>query len=71
MSALVNVDNSIDDLQHADRLLNAAILASFAMKGDDNNAVGEVITVARGAVKVALGRLETAIEEIQKAARAA
>lgn len=68
LPALMAVDDTLDNLFHIDRLLNAAALASFALKGDDTDAVAEVIEVARGSVKVARSRLEQAIEIIQQEA---
>lgn len=62
MSAFVKVEHAADDLLQVDRLLNAAILASFAMRGDDSDAVAEVVGMARQAVKVAIGRLEQALD---------
>lgn len=66
MSALVSVDTALDDLYDADRLLNAAVLASFGLKCEDGDSVAGVIEIARDSVKSAVAKLAEAIGHIRQ-----
>lgn len=56
------ITDAFEDLEHIQRLLNAAALAAGAIKGDDPiEAVVELIEVARSSTMVAMGRLENAM----------